>query len=47
MREALFGKGHIAALEGRFDEAGALFKRALDVNPKMPGAWAGWPAYAR
>ena len=28
-------------MEGRFDEAEAMFKRSLAANPKMTGSWAG------
>jgi tetratricopeptide (TPR) repeat protein len=37
---ALFFMGHIARLEGRFEEAETRFKRALEINPKMPNVWA-------
>jgi tetratricopeptide (TPR) repeat protein len=37
---ALVGMGFVARTEGRFDEAGALFNRALAVNPNTPDAWA-------
>jgi Flp pilus assembly protein TadD len=37
---AMFGMGQIAALEGRFEEAGSTFRRIVELDPKMPGAWA-------
>jgi tetratricopeptide (TPR) repeat protein len=38
--EALFGMGQIAYMEGRFEESEKTLKRALQVNSKMPAAWA-------
>ena len=38
--EALYGMGQLAVFEGRFDEAEAVFKRVIEIDPKMPGAWA-------
>jgi tetratricopeptide (TPR) repeat protein len=37
---ALHGMGRVTTMEGRFDEARALFNRAVEVDPKLPGAWA-------
>jgi tetratricopeptide (TPR) repeat protein len=37
---ALHGMGQIAALEGRFDEADATYRRIIELDPKMPNAWA-------
>ena len=38
--EALYGMGQLAVFEGRFDEAEAVFKHVIEIDPKMPGAWA-------
>jgi len=38
--DALIGMGQIAGFEGRFAEAEALFRRAAEVDPKSPRAWA-------
>jgi len=38
--DALIGIGQIAGFEGRFAEAEALFRRAAEVDPKSPRAWA-------
>ena len=35
------GLGRIASLEGRFDDAEAQYRRALEVDKNMPTAWAG------
>jgi tetratricopeptide (TPR) repeat protein len=32
--------GFLTKTEGHFDEAEAMFKRALEADPKMPSAWA-------
>jgi tetratricopeptide (TPR) repeat protein len=32
--------GQINALEGRFDEADSIFRRIIELDPKMPSAWA-------
>ena len=37
---ALHGMGQIAVLEGRFEEAEATFRRIIEIDPKMPNAWA-------
>jgi tetratricopeptide (TPR) repeat protein len=38
--DAMLGLGQIARIEGRFDEAESLTRRALKVRPKLPTAWA-------
>jgi tetratricopeptide (TPR) repeat protein len=38
--QALHGMGQIATLEGRFEEADAAFRRIIELDPKMPKAWA-------
>jgi len=38
--DALWALGQIAALEGRFADAEALYKRALDVDSNAHGSWA-------
>jgi tetratricopeptide (TPR) repeat protein len=38
---ALVGLARIASLEGRFDDAEALYRRALAVDQNLPAAWAG------
>jgi tetratricopeptide (TPR) repeat protein len=37
---ALHGMGQIAALEGRFEEAEATFRRIIELDARMPKAWA-------
>jgi len=32
--------GQLARMEGRFDQSEIMFKRVLEVDPKMPSAWA-------
>jgi len=39
--QALVGRGQIEALEGRFAEAEAAYRRALEVDPGAAYAWAG------
>jgi tetratricopeptide (TPR) repeat protein len=38
--EALLGLGQLARAEGRFADSETYIKRALKVEPKLPGAWA-------
>jgi tetratricopeptide (TPR) repeat protein len=38
--QALYGMGQIASLEGRFDEADTTFRRIIELDPRMPSAWA-------
>jgi len=38
--DALVGIGRIAAIEGNFAQAETYLKRALEVDPDMPSAWA-------
>ena len=37
---AQYGLGQVASFEGRFAEAESLYKRALEFETGMPGAWA-------
>jgi tetratricopeptide (TPR) repeat protein len=37
---ALHGMGQIATVEGRFEEAESTFRRIIELDPKMPNAWA-------
>jgi cytochrome c-type biogenesis protein CcmH/NrfG len=37
---ALCSMGWLAGVEGRFDEAEQLCRKALEADPKLPGAWA-------
>jgi len=38
--QALLGMTQLATLEGRFEEADTMLKRILELDPKMPAAWA-------
>jgi len=40
---ALFGMGQIAAMEGRFQEAEATYRRIIEIRPNMTNAWAALP----
>ena len=41
---ALYGMAQIAAFEGRFDDAESAFRRIIEIDPKMPRAWAALAA---
>src|SRR5882757_6264887 len=38
--QALLGMAQLATLEGRFDEADTTLERIVELDPKMPAAWA-------
>lgn len=44
--ESILGLAEVARLEGRFEEAEQLLKKAIDIQPTLAGAWASL-AYLR
>jgi tetratricopeptide (TPR) repeat protein len=38
--QAMLGMAQLATLEGRFEEADTTLKRIVELDPKMPAAWA-------